>query len=119
MQKLLGIDAKTDAMRERRSETDDNNVSVRGERQADCIAGVWGHRLAAGRSTIKLVAGDVDEALKAPNVIGDDPLEKQERGTVVPDSFTHDTSAQRVGWFKRGMASGDVKQCDKFGAQTL
>ena len=119
VQKLLGITAKTDAMRQRMSETEYNKVSVRIELQADCFAGVWGHRLASGQSPIKLDPGDVDEALKAANAIGDDTLEKQARGTVVPDSFTHGTSAQRVGWFKRGMESGDVKACDTFGAQTL
>ena len=119
VQKLLGITAKTDAMRQKMSETEYNKVSVRIELQADCFAGVWGHRLATGQSPIKLDPGDVDEALKAANAIGDDTLEKQARGTVVPDSFTHGTSAERVGWFKRGMETGDVKSCDTFAAQTL
>ena len=116
VQKQLGITAKTDAMRRRMSETDYNRVSVRIELQADCFAGVWGHRLAAGESAIKLDPGDVDEALRAATAIGDDNLQKQTRGTVVPDSFTHGTSAQRVSWFKRGMDSGDFRQCDTFAA---
>ena len=116
VQKLLGITAKTDAMRARMSATDYNHVSVRIELQADCFAGVWGHRLATGQSPIKLDPGDVDEALHAATAIGDDTLQKQSRGTVVPDSFTHGTSAQRVAWFKRGMDSGDLQQCDTFAA---
>ena len=116
VQKQLGITAKTDAMRRRMSDTEYNRVSVRIELQADCFAGVWGHRIAAGQSGIKLDPGDVDEALRAATAIGDDNLQKQTRGTVVPDSFTHGTSAQRVTWFKRGMDSGDFRQCDTFGA---
>ena len=116
VQKLIGVTAKTDAMRQRMSETDYNHVSVRVELQADCFAGVWGHRLATGQSPIKLDPGDVDEALRAATAIGDDTLQKQARGTVVPDSFTHGTSAQRVTWFRRGMDSGDFKQCDTFKA---
>ncbi len=116
VQKQLGITAKTDAARRRMSEPEYNRVSVRIELQADCFAGVWGHRLAAGQSAIKLDPGDVDEALRAATAIGDDTLQKQTRGTVVPDSFTHGTSAQRVSWFKRGMDSGDFRQCDTFGA---
>jgi predicted metalloprotease len=114
VQKQLGITAKTDAMRRRMSEADYNRVSVRIELQADCFAGVWGHRLATGQSPIRLDPGDVDEALRAATAIGDDTLQKQARGTVVPDSFTHGTSAQRVSWFKRGMDSGDLRQCDTF-----
>ncbi|MGI9025294.1 MAG: KPN_02809 family neutral zinc metallopeptidase [Burkholderiaceae bacterium] len=119
VQKQLGITAKTDAMRRRMSEPEYNRVSVRIELQADCFAGVWGHRLAAGESAIKLDPGDVDEALRAATAIGDDTLQKQARGTVVPDSFTHGTSAQRVSWFKRGMDSGDFRQCDTFSAGGL
>ena len=119
VQKLLGITAKADAMRQRMSETDYHRVSVRVELQADCFAGVWGHRLASGQSPIKLDPGDVDEALRAATAIGDDTLRKQARGTVTPDSFTHGTSAQRVTWFKRGMESGDIRQCDTFSAAQL
>lgn len=116
VQKLLGITDKTDAMRRRMSATEYNRVSVRVELQADCFAGVWGHRLAAGQSAIRLDPGDVDEALRAATAIGDDALQEQARGTVVPDSFTHGTSAQRVTWFKRGMDSGDFRKCDTFSA---
>ncbi len=116
VQKLLGITDKTDAMRRRMSATEYNRVSVRVELQADCFAGVWGHRVAAGQSAIKLDPGDVDEALRAATAIGDDTLQEQARGTVVPDSFTHGTSAQRVTWFKRGMDSGDFRKCDTFSA---
>ena len=116
VQKLLGITDKTDAMRRRMSESDYNRVSVRVELQADCFAGVWGHRVASGQSAIKLDPGDVDEALRAATAIGDDTLQEQSRGTVVPDSFTHGTSAQRVAWFKRGMDSGDFRKCDTFSA---
>ena len=114
VQKLIGVTEKTDAMRRRMSESQYNRISVRVELQADCFAGVWGHRLAAGQSPLKLDPGDVDEALKAATAIGDDTLQKQARGTVTPDSFTHGSSAQRVLWFRRGMESGDLKQCDTF-----
>ena len=119
VQKQLGITEKTDAMRQRMSEADYNRVSVRVELQADCFAGVWGHRLAAGQSPIKLDPGDVDEALRAATAIGDDTLQEQSRGRVVPDSFTHGTSAQRVAWFRRGMESGDFHRCDTFSAANL
>jgi predicted metalloprotease len=121
VQKLLGITAKTDALRERMSATEYNRVSVRVELQADCFAGVWGHWMAspANQSRVKLDPGDTDEALRAATSIGDDTLQKQARGTVVPDSFTHGTSAQRVSWFKRGLDSGDVAQCDTFAATSL
>jgi len=114
VQKLLGVTDKTDAMRRRLSQADYNKVSVRVELQADCFAGVWAHRLAAGRSPIQLDPGDVDEALRAATAIGDDTLQQQSRGRVVPDSFTHGSSAQRVTWFKRGMDSGDMRRCDTF-----
>ncbi len=116
VQKLLGITAKTDAMRRRMSETEYNRVSVRVELQADCFAGVWGHRLASGQSGIRLEPGDVETALNAASAIGDDTLQRESRGTVMPDSFTHGTSAQRVRWFRRGMEGGDFRQCDTFGA---
>jgi predicted metalloprotease len=115
VQKLLGITDKTDAMRRRLSEADYDKVSVRVELQADCFAGVWAHRLAAGQSPIQLDPGDVDEALRAATAIGDDTLQQQSRGRVVPDSFTHGSSAQRVTWFKRGMDSGDMRRCDTLG----
>ena len=119
VQKLLGITDKTDAMRARMSDVEYNRVSVRIELQADCFAGVWGHRLTTGQSALKLDAGETDEALRAATAIGDDTLQRQARGTVVPDSFTHGTSQQRVAWFKRGLDSGDLARCDTFSAETL
>jgi len=98
-----------------------NEHSVRVELQADCYAGVWGHeaakpgRFAAGR--VELDPGDVEEGLNAAAAIGDDRLQQQSRGHVVPESFTHGTSAQRVSWFRRGMESGDPRACDTFSNQ--
>jgi len=86
------------------------------ELQADCYAGVWGH-FAATKN--QLDPGDVDEALIAASAIGDDRLQRETQGRVVPDAFTHGTSAQRVSWFKRGMDSGSVKVCDTFSSRPL
>jgi hypothetical protein len=86
------------------------------ELQADCYAGVWGHYAATMK---ELSPGDVEEALTAANAIGDDRLQQQSQGRVVPDSFTHGSSAQRVRWFKRGMDSGRVGDCDTFAASSL
>ena len=116
IQKLTGISQKMDAMRGRVSQAEYNRQSVKLELQADCYAGVWGH--AAGTLN-QLEAGDVEEALKAATAIGDDRLQKEAQGTVVPESFTHGTSEQRVRWFKRGMASGRVGDCDTFSAASL
>ena len=116
VQKLTGISQKVDAARGRVSKEEANRLSVRMELQADCYAGVWGnHAQAKGQ----LDAGDVDQALAAATAIGDDRLQKAAQGYVVPESFTHGTSEQRVRWFKRGMESGRVKDCDTFGATTL
>ena len=84
--------------------------------QADCYAGVWGHHAATMK---QLSPGDIDEALAAATAIGDDRLQKQTQGRVVPESFTHGTSAQRVRWFKRGFESGRPKDCDTFAAGSL
>jgi predicted metalloprotease len=84
------------------------------ELQADCYAGVWGHH--ANRSRHILEAGDVDEALNAASAIGDDRLQREATGRVSPESFTHGTSAQRVHWFRTGLASGNLEDCDTFGA---
>jgi hypothetical protein len=91
--------------------------SVRRELQADCYAGVWANRANAQFKILQ--QGDVDEGLRAAAAVGDDTLEKQNQGYVVPDSFTHGTSAERVRWFKRGLAGGDMDQCDTFSAQAL
>ncbi|MEO6657286.1 MAG: neutral zinc metallopeptidase, partial [Arenimonas sp.] len=117
VQKLTGITDKTDAMRDRLSKTDYNKVSVRVELQADCFAGAWANH--ANKAKPFLDPGDVDQALKAANAIGDDMLQKQSRGVVVPDSFTHGTSAQRVRWFKTGFETGSLKACDTFASRDL
>jgi predicted metalloprotease len=93
-----------------------DSASVRIELQADCFAGVWAYH-AKERNIVE--PGDVDEALNAATAIGDDKLQEQGQGYVVPDSFTHGTSAQRVRWFKRGMEKGDVNACDTLKAKTL
>ncbi|HWA91495.1 MAG TPA: neutral zinc metallopeptidase [Rhizomicrobium sp.] len=97
-----------------RGETSD---SVRIELQADCYAGVWANRANAQFKILE--SGDVDDGLRAAAAVGDDTLEKQTQGTVVPDSFTHGTSAERVRWFKRGLDSGDMDRCDTFGTERL
>lgn len=112
VQNLLGTSAKLDEARGRLSKAQYNAMSVRLELQADCYAGVWAHR--ADRSKQILEAGDIEEALNAASQIGDDTLQKQSQGTVVPESFTHGSSQQRVSWFKRGFESGDPAQCDTF-----
>jgi predicted metalloprotease len=114
VQKLTGTFRKAQAVGG--SQSGANGVSVRMELQADCYAGVWGHY--AGLMN-QLQPGDVDEALAAATAIGDDRLQKQSQGRVVPESFTHGTSAQRVRWFKRGMESGRPQDCDTFSAASL
>ena len=117
VQNLLGVSEQTARLRQRLSEVEYNKVSVRVELQADCFAGVWAQH--ANRVKPFLDPEDIDEALRAANAIGDDMLQKQARGVVVPDSFTHGTSAQRVRWFKTGYESGSVKTCDTFKAREL
>jgi len=112
VQTLLGISQKVVAARERASETQGNVLSVRQELQADCFAGVWG-RVANSKRQL-LDPGDLEEALQAATAIGDDRLQREAGGQVVPDSFTHGTSAQRVKWFRRGFESGDINACDTF-----
>lgn len=118
VQNLLGITDKVDAARQRSSETQANAVSVRVELQADCFAGVWA-KLSQSQQGWRLEQGDIETALNAASQIGDDTLQRKARGTVVPDSFTHGSSAQRVGWFKRGFESGSPDQCNTFQAQQL
>ena len=117
VQNLLGITEQMDAKRGRVSREAYNALSVRLELQADCYAGVWANR--TDRSKHFLDPGDVEGALTAAAAIGDDTLQKQSQGHVVPDSFTHGTSAQRVHWLRQGLESGDVKACDTFGARQL
>ena len=116
VQKLTGSFKKMEAARGRVSQAEQNRLSVRMELQADCYAGVWGHY--AGTMN-QLDAGDLAEALAAASAIGDDRLQKQTQGRIVPESFTHGSSEQRVRWFKRGMDSGNPQVCDTFSAATL
>lgn len=115
VQKVLGISDKVDAARRRMNEAQGNALSVRLELQADCFAGVWAHH--AQRARQLLEQGDLEEALNAAAQIGDDTLQRKSQGTVVPESFTHGSSAQRVSWFKRGMQSGQLRDCDTFQAR--
>jgi predicted metalloprotease len=117
VQNLLGIMDKVDRQRRNMSETEANALSVRVELQADCFAGVWGKRTNEARNILE--QGDIESALHAATAIGDDALQRQSRGVVVPDSFTHGTSEQRVRWFKRGMDTGDIEQCNTFKASSL
>jgi predicted metalloprotease len=117
VQKLMGISDKVDAARRRAGEAQSNALSVRLELQADCFAGVWANH--ANQMKQILQPGDVEEALNAASQIGDDTLQRRSQGTVVPDSFTHGTSAQRVHWFKQGFDTGDVGQCNTFQARSL
>jgi predicted metalloprotease len=112
VQTLLGITEKADAMRARGSESQSNAISVRIELQADCFAGIWAYH--SQQSKHWLEQGDVEEALNAASQIGDDTLQRRSQGTVVPDTFTHGTSAQRVTWFRRGLQSGRLQDCDTF-----
>ena len=117
VQNQLGISGKVDRMRQRAGEAEGNQLSVRLELQADCFAGIWANH--ADRSRHVLESGDIEEGLNAATAIGDDTLQRQTRGTVVPESFTHGSSAQRVRWFKRGVETGDLRQCDTFAAKQL
>ena len=118
VQTLLGVSAKVNAARQRGERVEgDNGLLVRQELQADCLAGVWAYH--AQKRLNWLEPGDLEEALKAANAIGDDRLQRQGRGQVVPDSFTHGTSAQRVRWFKMGFENGQVGRCDTFSTARL
>jgi predicted metalloprotease len=116
VQHLLGISDRVDAARDRLSEEEVNRLSVRLELQADFFAGVWAYY--AQKKGI-LEAGDVEEALGAASAIGDDRLQRESQGYVVPDSFTHGTSEQRVRWFRKGLETGDIRQGDTFAARSL
>jgi len=112
VQNLLGISGKVHSMKQRVSEAEGNALSVRLELQADCLAGVWSHHADKARNILE--EGDVEEALNAASAIGDDTLQRQSRGTVVPESFTHGTSAQRQRWFRTGLQTGEPDSCDTF-----
>ncbi len=117
VQNQLGITGKVDAMRGRVSETQMNALSVRVELQADCFAGVWAYHSQKGKGWLE--RGDVEEALNAAAQIGDDNMQRKSQGTVVPESFTHGSSQQRATWFRRGLESGSVQQCNTFDAPKL
>ena len=117
VQNLLGISGKMDQMRSRVSKTEFNALSVRLELQADCFAGVWAHHAQNQRQILQ--QGDVEEAMNAAAKIGDDALARSSGGAVVPESFTHGTSAQRQRWFDNGLKNGSVKACDTFSARNL
>ena len=118
VQTLTGVTSKVDQLRARGSSMEgDNGLSVRMELQADCYAGVWANL--AQQQNQWLETGDVEQALKTATAIGDDRLQKQSQGVVVPDSFTHGSSEQRVRWFRAGFESGDAGRCDTFGARQL
>jgi predicted metalloprotease len=117
VQNLLGITDRVEAARRRVSESDYNRLSVRLELQADFLAGVWARY--ADRVKHVVEAGDIEEAMRAASAVGDDRLQRRSRGYVVPDSFTHGSSEQRVRWFRRGYETGDVSQGDTFNAREL
>ena len=112
VQKLLGIESKVRQLQQNASQAEANRLSVKMELQADCFAGVWGYNM---QKQDYMETGDLQEALNAAEAIGDDRLQQQSQGRVVPDSFTHGTSQQRYTWFKRGFDSGDPAQCNTFG----
>jgi len=112
VQNLMGISDQVRSVQNRVSQVEANKLSVKLELQADCFAGIWAHH--AQRSRQILEPGDIEEALNAAASIGDDRLQRQSRGYVVPESFTHGSSAQRVMWFKRGIQSGSVEKCNTF-----
>jgi predicted metalloprotease len=117
VQKLLGTSDKVHAQKKRLNEVEYNRLSVRLELQADFLAGFWAYH--AQKAKHILEPGDLEAALRAANAIGDDRLQKQARGYVVPDSFTHGTSEQRIRWFRRGFETGDMAQGDTFTATDL
>jgi predicted metalloprotease len=117
VQNLLGIADKVHEARQRAGKAEGNALSVRMELQADCLAGVWGKRTDTMKSVLE--PGDLEAALTAASAIGDDRLQQQAQGRIVPESFTHGSSAQRVRWFKRGFETGDMNQCNTFKAERL
>ncbi len=117
VQTLLGVSKQVHAARQRAGEAEGNALQVRMELQADCFAGVWTHHANKARQILE--PGDIEEALAAAAGVGDDRLQKKARGYVVPESFTHGSSEQRMRWFSRGMQSGEPSQCDSFKATQL
>lgn len=117
VQNLIGISAKVDELRSRASPAQANALSVRLELQADCFAGVWANHAQAARHILE--NGDIESAMNAAAKIGDDALQRAATGRVVPETFTHGTSAQRARWFNTGLQDGTVRSCDTFGAKNL
>jgi predicted metalloprotease len=117
VQNLLGISGKVDAMRGRVSEAQQNQLSVRLELQADCYAGVWANHAQEMRNVLE--PGDIEEALTAAAAVGDDSIQMATRGTIVPESFTHGSAAQRSKWFNIGIKTGNMQQCDTFSQSGL
>lgn len=117
VQHQLGIAEKVQRAKQRAGEREANLLQVRMELQADCFAGIWAHH--ANRSRSILEQGDVEEALRAATAIGDDTLQKQAQGYVVPESFTHGSAEQRMRWFRRGLEQGEMAACDTFSAKVL
>lgn len=117
VQNLLGISGQVQKMKQQMSQAEANALSVRLELQADCLAGVWAIRADKARDILE--SGDVEEALDAASAIGDDTLQRESRGTVVPESFTHGTSEQRQRWFRKGLGTGDPDSCDTFSGDSI
>ena len=117
VQNLMGVTERVEALSAQAGGVQANALSVRIELQADCLAGVWAHDAQLARQVLE--EGDVEEALQAASQIGDDALQRRSQGEVVPESFTHGTSTQRVTWFNRGFQTGSVEQCDTFQARQL
>ena len=117
VQNQLGIADKVSAARRRMGKAESNALQVRMELQADCFAGIWANQMQADKGLIE--RGDIDEAIRAAGAIGDDRIQKRTQGYVVPDSFTHGSSAQRVRWFRRGYEKGNLELCDTFNVDKL
>lgn len=117
VQTLLGISERNAAARRQANQVQANALSVKQELQADCFAGIWAHNADASRQVLE--DGDVEEGLNAASAIGDDRLQRQSRGYVSPETFTHGSSAQRVRWFRRGLEQGTLSACDTFAANDL
>ena len=117
VQNLMGTSGEVQRAKQQVSQVQANELSVRLELQADCYAGVWAHRAQKARNILE--EGDIEEALVAASAIGDDRLQSQFQGRVVPDSFTHGSSEQRVRWFTQGIQTGDIRQCDTFSVANL
>lgn len=117
VQNLLGTSGKVQRAQRSTDETGANQLSVKLELQADCYAGIWANRAERARQILE--EGDIEEALRAANAIGDDRLQKESRGYITPDSFTHGTSEQRMHWFKRGLTTGSLESCNTFATNSL